>query len=114
MAFRTWYNHFKYQAISFGLSNILANSQSYINKIFLKKLGVFVIEYFNNIMIYIKDSGPTYVNIVYCVFDQLIKLGLFAFLKKCNLYQDKVRFFSYVVYVYKVKIENKKIEAVQK
>ena len=41
----------------FKLSNPLANFQSYINKIFAKKLDIFVIVYLNDIFIYTKDAG---------------------------------------------------------
>lgn len=39
----------------FGLSNILVSFYSYINKIFIKKLDIFVIQYLDNILIYIED-----------------------------------------------------------
>ena len=42
----------------FGLSNtILANFQSYINKILAKKLNIFIVLYLDNILIYIKVFG---------------------------------------------------------
>ena len=63
-AFRTWYGHFKYQVMPFGLSNALASFQSYINKILAEKLNIFVIVYLNDIFIYIKDLGQAYVNAV--------------------------------------------------
>lgn len=53
LAFRTKYGPFKYQLISFGLSNTLASFQDYINKILTGKLHVFVIVYLDNILIYI-------------------------------------------------------------
>ena len=49
--FKTRYGHFEYQIILFGLSNIPASFQSYINKILAKKLVVFVILYLDNILI---------------------------------------------------------------
>ena len=48
----------------FGLLNAQANFQSYINKILAKKLNVFVMISLNDILIYTKDAGPTYVNAV--------------------------------------------------
>ena len=42
-AFRTWYGHFEYQVMSFGLTNAPANFQKYINKTFVEKLDIFVI-----------------------------------------------------------------------
>ena len=64
MAFRTRYGHFKYQIIFFGLTNILAIFQDYINKILAEKLDVFVIIYLDGIFIYTKNKGKEYVEAV--------------------------------------------------
>ena len=48
----------------FGLSNIPASFQGYINKILAKKFNVFVIVYLNDILIYIKDKGQGHVNAI--------------------------------------------------
>ena len=56
-AFRTQYGYFKYQVMSFGLSNISASFQGYIDKILAKKLDIFVIVYLDDIFIYNKDIG---------------------------------------------------------
>ena len=56
-AFRTRYGHFKYQVMSFGLSNAPAIFQGYVNKILAEKLDIFVIVYLDNILIYTKDPG---------------------------------------------------------
>ena len=47
--------------MSFGLTNILASFQGYINKILTEKLDIFVIVYLDDILIYIKDDGNSYV-----------------------------------------------------
>ena len=41
----------------FGLTNVPAMFQSYINQILAKKLNIFVIVYLDNIFIYIKNKG---------------------------------------------------------
>ena len=64
-AFKTWYSHFEYQVILFGLFNALATFQGYINKILAKKLDIFVVVYLNNILIYIKDPGQPHVEAIY-------------------------------------------------
>ena len=66
-AFRTQYGHFKYQVISFGLSNTLATFQGYVNKILAEKLDIFVIVYLDNILIYTEDPGQSYVEDVHWV-----------------------------------------------
>ena len=64
MVFRTCYGYFKYQIILFGLTNILAIFQGYINKILVKKLDVFVIVYLNDIFIYTKNKREEYVKAI--------------------------------------------------
>ena len=54
-AFQTWYSHFEYQVISFGLTNALGSFQGYINKILAKKLDIFVIVYLDNYLIFLLD-----------------------------------------------------------
>ena len=39
--------------------------QSYINKILVEKLNVFIIVYFDDIFIYIKNKGKKYVGVIW-------------------------------------------------
>ena len=64
-AFETRYGHFKYQVMSFGLSNALASFQGYINKILAEKLDIFVIVYLDDILIYIEDQGQGHMEVVW-------------------------------------------------
>ena len=89
-AFQTWYGHFEYQVMPFGLSNAPATFQGYVNKILAEKLDVFVIVYLDDILIYTKDPGQPHVKAIRWVLDQLWKYGLFANLKKCCFHQDEV------------------------
>ena len=50
--------------IPFGSSNAPASFQSYINKILVEKLNIFVIIYLDDILIYIKDQGRDYIEAV--------------------------------------------------
>ena len=45
----------------FGLINALATFQGYINKIFVKKLAVFVIVYLDDIFIYTQSEAKKHV-----------------------------------------------------
>ena len=60
-AFRTRYGYFKYQVIPFGLTNVLANFQGFINKILAEKLDIFVIMYLDDILIYTNDDEDGHV-----------------------------------------------------
>ena len=63
-AFRTRYNHFKYQVMPFGLSNTPATFQGYVNKILAEKWDIFVVVYLVNILIYTKDPGQPHIEAV--------------------------------------------------
>lgn len=63
----TRYYNFKYQVISIRLFNIWTNIQNYDNKIILKKFNIFIIVYFDNILINIKDLRQVYVNSIYLI-----------------------------------------------
>ena len=97
IAFWTRHGHFKYQVMSFGLSNASASFQGYVNKILAEKLDVFVIMYLDDILIYIEDAGQGHVEAVWLVLGELQKHDSFANLKKCHFYQEKVRFLAYFV-----------------
>lgn len=97
IAFRICYNHFKYQVMPFGLSNVPARFHSYMNKILAKKLNIFVIIYLNDIYIYTKSKREEYVEVIQWILDQLQKHLLYANFKKYQFHQDKVRFLGYII-----------------
>ena len=49
----------------FGLSNAPATFQEYVNKILAKKLDIFIVIYLDDILIYIKDPGQSYIEAIY-------------------------------------------------
>lgn len=63
-AFRTRYGYFVDKVMSFGLSNAFATFQGYVNKIFAKKLDIFIVIYLDEILIYIKHLNQSHVNLV--------------------------------------------------
>ena len=97
----------------FGLSNAPASFQDYIKKILAKKLDIFGIVYLDDILIYSKDPGQLYIDIVYGVLEQLQKYGLFANWKKCRFHQDKVRFLEFEVSAQGFSMEEERIEVVK-
>ena len=99
--------------IPFGLTNALSSFQKYINKILPEKLGIFVIRYLEDILIYIEDDEDGHIAVVQWVLEQLRKFSLFVNLKKCCFHQKKFWFLGYVVSSEGIHIEDKKIEAVK-
>ena len=112
-AFQTWYGHFEYQVMPFGLSNAPATFQGYVNKILAEKLNVFVIVYLNDILIYTKDPSQANIEAVCWVLENLRKHSLFTNLKKCRFHQDEVCFLGYIVSTQGVQMDDKRIEAVK-
>ena len=112
-AFRTQYSHLKYQVMSFGLMNISASFQGYINKIFAEIFDIFVIVYLDDILIYTDDDGDRHIIVVWWVLEQLRKFLLFANLKKCCFHQKKIWLFGYVVSAKGIRIEHKRIKPVR-
>ncbi len=64
MAFKIYYDYFKYQVMPFGLTNVSATFQGYINKILAEKLDVFIIVYLDDILIYIKNKKEGHIEAV--------------------------------------------------
>ena len=112
--FQTWYGYFKYQVMSFGLSNTPVTFQGYVNKILAKKLDIFIIVYMNDILIYTEDPGQPHVEIARWVLDQLRKYSLFANLKKCCFHQDEVYFLGYIISSKRISMEVEQIKMVRK
>ncbi len=99
--------------MSFGLYNLAASFQGWINKIFAEKFDIFVVVYLDDIMIYIEDPGRPHVDTVRWVLEHLQKHGFYANLKKCQFHKDEVQFLSFIVSAQGIRIEEKKIEAVK-
>ena len=113
MAFQTRYDHFEYQVILFGLSNVPVSFQGYINKILAEKLGIFVIVYLEDILIYTKDPSQKHVKTVRWVLNIPRKNGLFANLKKRRFHKDEVQFLGYIVSSQGIWMEDKRIKVVK-
>ena len=99
--------------ISFGLSNAPASFQRYINKILAEKLNIFIIIYLDDILIYIEDLDQSHVEAMQWMLDLLRKNGLFANLKKYQIYNDEVRFLGYFVLSQSIQMEDERIKPVK-
>ena len=99
--------------ISFALSNKPTSFQGYINKIWAKKLDVFVIIYLDNILIYTKDTAKAHVDAVQGVLNKIKKHGLFTNLKKCRFYKNEFQFLGFIILAQGVKMKDEQIKAVK-
>ncbi len=92
----------------FSLSNAPASFQSYINKILVEKLDIFILVYLNNILIHIKNLKQSHVEVMQWVLKQLRKYDLYANQKKCWFHKNEIWFLDFVVSTQSLKIEEKK------
>ena len=63
-AFCTRYRHYKYTVMLFGLTNAPATFQALINTTLHEYLDIFVITYFNDILIHTKRTLEEHVQLV--------------------------------------------------
>uniref|UniRef100_A0A2N9FJY2 Reverse transcriptase domain-containing protein n=1 Tax=Fagus sylvatica TaxID=28930 RepID=A0A2N9FJY2_FAGSY len=77
-----------------------------------KELQRFVVVYFDDILIYSKNLDDHVVH-VKSVLDVLRKERLFANLKKCTFYTDKLVFLGFVVSAQGIQVDEEKVRAIQ-
>ncbi len=68
--------------------------------------------YLDDILIYTESKGKEHVEAVQWVLEQLQKYLLYANLKKCQFYQEEVRFLGYIVCHQGIWMQEKQIKAV--
>ena len=111
-AFRTCYSYYKYTVMLFRLTNALAVCQALINNTLREHLDVSVVAYLNNILVYSKTLEE-HKQHVKQVLECLAKADLCLKLEKCEQHKEEVKFLSFVVGQYRVKISNKKIQVIK-
>ena len=84
-AFHTFYDHFEYLVMPFGLTSALSTFQSYINDIIRECLDHFTIAYMDDILIY-SNSLSEHILHVQTVLQKLLFVSLYAKPKKCEFH----------------------------
>jgi hypothetical protein len=97
----------------FGLTNALATFQSVINNALYKYLGIFVTAYLDDILVYSSRTLEEHVKHVKKVLRKLKEYKLYLQLGKCEFYVKETEFLGFIVSTEGVKINPKKISAVQ-
>ena len=87
--------------------------QKYISKILAEKLNIFVIIYFNNILLYIKNPNKVHMNIVSLGSRLIIEVFFFANCKNGYFYLKNICFLRFILFSKKIQIEKEKIEVVK-
>ncbi|SYW86080.1 uncharacterized protein UHO2_02308 [Ustilago hordei] len=95
-AFGTQLGLYEYLVMPFGLANAPAHFQSFINDIFRDILGIYVVVYLDDFLIF-SDTEEAHVKHVTEVLTCLRSNRLFAKLSKCEFHTKTVEFLGYII-----------------
>jgi hypothetical protein len=113
MAFRTKYGLCEYLVMLFGLTNILASFQGWMNKILSDYLDIFYIVYLDNILIY-SDNLKQHHQYVKMILRRVEEVRLMLKASKYKFHTDRTEYLRYIISPMGIKMDLEKVEAVAK
>jgi hypothetical protein len=96
----------------FGLCNILAMFQAYINCALVGLVDIYCVVYLDNILVY-SDTYEQHVRDLHEVLKRLRKFALYASFKKCKFFTNTIEFLGYTMSVVGVSIDKSRISTVE-
>jgi len=94
--FRTRYGHYEFLVLPFGLTNAPAFFMDLMNRVFRPFLDKFVVVFIDDILVYSK-TREVHANHLRMVLKTLEEHKLFAKLKKCEVWLERVQFLGHIV-----------------
>lgn len=108
-----WRNElYDFNRMPFGFCNAPATFQRYMDKVFRKKLGIFVIPYLDDIIIYFK-SIEDHKDYLKLVVNRLKSAGVRLNKKKCHFFKTKIKVLENIVTEGCIKPDPGKVKAIR-
>ena len=95
-AFQTWFGHYEFVVVPFGLTNVLAVFMSLMNDVFRKYLDRFVQVFLDDILIYSRNERE-HKEHLRIVLSCLRKNKLYGKLSKCSFFQKEIHYLGHVI-----------------
>ena len=111
IAFRTCFGHYKYLVVPFGLTNGPATWQAYITNVLRKFLDVFVVVYFDDIVVYFKTKED-HIQHVKQVLQTMKDAKLQIHLGKTIFHAQRIHFLRYIITDKRMKMDPDKVKAI--
>eukprot|EP00873_Tetraselmis_striata_P008895 jgi/Tetstr1/429159/TSEL_019112.t1 len=111
-AFRTHYGLYEYCVLPFGLTNAPAGFQTMMNRVLSPYLGKFCVVYLDDVLIYSK-TAEEHLEHIRLVLRELQRHHLHIKLSKCSFGSTSVEFLGHIVEAGQIKMDPRKVEAVQ-
>ena len=110
-AFHTRYGHYEFLVMPFSLTTAPATFMDLMNRFFKPYLDQFVVVFIDDILVYSKNKEE-HEKHLHVVLQTLKERQLFAKLKKCEFWLDKISFLGHVVSKDGISVDLDKVEAV--